>query len=178
MASPSRARSPQHSCALRALSLSHSVLLQTPIEFVLGLAPGDPGYEDVEATVVAEAERLASFDHLHVVKCLGFGVLPGKPPYLIMERALSSLDALVVSDEATGSTTVSRVQLWGLMRDVLDGCAHIHSRSFFLRDVKPDNVLVFPALGGRLIAKIADVGLSKLGVVTATKEAGAVLPSS
>ena len=73
-----------------------------------------------------------------------------EPPWLIMEWMSHDLRSAILEDD----------EIPGTLRQVSSGLAFMHSHCFAHRDLKPENILV-QRVTGRLVAKIADVGLSK-----------------
>lgn len=83
-------------------------------------------------------------------------ILPGRrtlnePPYLIMEWIPRDLRSFSLKDN----------EKQVVLGQISNGLSFMHDNAFAHRDLKPENILIDEYEGG-LVAKIADVGMSKL----------------
>ncbi len=105
-------------------------------------------------------EAILSFHsgrHRNVVEFLGVCL---RPPEMLLAYEYcrrGSLRAFLDSREIICTTT--RVQL---ALDVSEGMEFLHSRKIIHRDLKSDNVLIQEDEDGALVAKVADLGLSRI----------------
>ena len=91
---------------------------------------------------------------LQVVNPAGVPVLANLTfPYVVLERADANLTEILLDRHAVSWTDRLR-----LMRAVVKGVHQMHQRQIVHRDLKADNILLFPR---GVIAKIADLGRSK-----------------
>lgn len=81
--------------------------------------------------------------------------LDAPEPYLILEFSeIGSLQQYVANRRAW-----KQVLRW--IRDIALALGPIHARGDWHRDIKPNNILLFRNLSGRVIAKITDFGLAQ-----------------
>jgi serine/threonine protein kinase len=107
-------------------------------------------------TFLREATILRQLQHPNIVKLLELGS-SGQRLYLATEY----VEAEDWTKLTENCSTEKRIQLaCGLMSQILGALEYAHSRSFVHRDVKPGNVLI-TRNGGKLTAKLADLGLAK-----------------
>lgn len=109
-----------------------------------------------------EARSAAMISHPNVVSIHDFsdGRTAGAPAYIVMELVKgASLRSLL---KRNGRMSVDRAV--ALMRDICAGVGIAHRQGLLHRDLKPDNVIVKPAIheGERETAKVVDFGLAKL----------------
>src|SRR4051812_9469292 len=102
-----------------------------------------------------EAKAISRLHHVHCVSILDFGVYR-KQPYIVMEfvqgRQLSELDM----ETLTPNRAVT------LMREVLLGLQHAHSRGVIHRDLKLTNIMLVEMTGTENLIKILDFGLARI----------------
>jgi serine/threonine-protein kinase len=102
-----------------------------------------------------EAKAISRLHHLHCVSIVDFGVYR-KQPYIVMElvhgRQLTELD----SEMLTPSRAVA------LVRQMLLGLQHAHSRGVIHRDLKLSNVMLVEMTGTENLVKILDFGLARI----------------
>jgi serine/threonine protein kinase len=102
-----------------------------------------------------EAKAISRLHHMHCISILDFGVWR-KQPYIVMEfvqgRQLTELDMATV----TPSRAVT------MMRQILLGLAHAHSRGVIHRDLKLSNVMLVEMTGTEDLVKILDFGLARI----------------
>ena len=118
-----------------------------------------------------EGLLMSTLRHPNIVQ-LGVCVLPNSQlPSLVMERLLTSLHNLLVSDLSFFSLELKCSVLY----DVASGLAYLHERSppIIHRDLSAKNVL----LSSEMVAKIADLGVARnapcvRAAATMTKEPG------
>ena len=111
-----------------------------------------------EAAARFQREAMASgrLDHPNIVGVSDFGVLDGRP-YLVMEA---------LEGESLGTRLErDRHMPWResveIIRQVLHGLGHAHTRGVVHRDIKPDNIFL-TRKDGELVVKILDFGIAKL----------------
>lgn len=96
-------------------------------------------------------------DHKNVVKLIDNGVA-GSIFYFLLEYC----DGGSVYDLMKKRSGVLSVEEAGqIMLQAVEGLAYAHSKHVVHRDLKPQNILLSSASGGRWITKIADMGLAK-----------------
>jgi len=105
-----------------------------------------------------EARAVAALDHPALVRARDFGTLSDGSPYLVMD-ALPGRSV----HEWMHTTKMSWSLIWALVDQVLAGLAHVHARGVLHGDMKPSNVMLDLASGGRgPRAYILDLGLAWL----------------
>lgn len=105
-----------------------------------------------------EARAVAALDHPTLVRARDFGTLADGSPYLVMD-ALPGRSV----HEWMHTTKLSWTLIWSLVNQVLAGLAHVHARGVIHGDMKPSNVMLDLASGGRgPRAYILDLGLAWL----------------
>ncbi len=102
-----------------------------------------------------EAKAISRLHHMHCISILDFGVWR-KQPYIVMEfvqgRQLTELDMAAL----TPNRAVT------LVRQILLGLAHAHSRGVIHRDLKLSNVMLVEMTGTEDLVKILDFGLARV----------------
>ena len=104
---------------------------------------------DVRQRFRREVKNGSKLDHPHIVRHLDFGEFSGEP-FLVMERAVRSWGDVLDTEGPVAAGTVKAI-----LRDALEGLAHIHGEGCIHRDIKPDNLLITNAG----ITVIADLGI-------------------
>jgi eukaryotic-like serine/threonine-protein kinase len=100
-----------------------------------------------------EKDFLASLEHPHIARLYDSGVTNEGRPYLVMEF----VDGLPI-DAYCDDNKLAVKQRLQLFLQVADALAHAHARLIVHRDIKPNNILVTPHGGVRLL----DFGVAKL----------------
>jgi serine/threonine-protein kinase len=107
------------------------------------------------ARFAREAKAISRLHHIHCISILDFGVYK-KQPYIVMEfvqgRQLNELSP----DSVTPSRAVA------MMRQVLLGLQHAHSRGVIHRDLKLSNIMLVEMTGTEDLVKILDFGLARV----------------
>lgn len=104
-------------------------------------------------------------EHRNITKLLGISFDSVKP-ILIVELAHQSFPDLRLFFNSNCNQNLSNVMPFelaaGLISDIADGLAALHSYSVIHADLKPENTLIFPDPGSPIgiVAKIADFGMS------------------
>jgi len=105
-----------------------------------------------------EAKAISRLHHMHCISILDHGVYR-RQPYIVMEfvpgKQLTELDMAAV----TPSRAVA------MMRQILLGLAHAHSRGVIHRDLKLSNVMLVEMTGTEDLVKILDFGLARISGV-------------
>jgi len=104
-----------------------------------------------------EAEVVNQLRHPNIVRVLECGeVSPGRP-YIAMEW----LEGHNLQEELAARGPLSLAETLGLMEDLCLALSAAHGRGIVHRDLKAQNVMVIPRLGGFTV-KVVDFGLVKL----------------
>ncbi len=116
--------------------------------------------EDSQDEVVRferEALILSKLSHANIVQFYAYGTWSGFP-YIAMERLVGdNLHKLLAKNEPLPlPNTIEYVS------QICDGLEHAHAHGIFHRDIKPTNIVLSTAPGGRMTLKIIDFGLAKL----------------
>ncbi len=103
-----------------------------------------------------EAHLQASLDHPHIVRAYGAGVERGAH-YLVMEL----VDGPTLSGLVSERIRIPWAEACSLVAQTAQALAVLHDHGIVHRDIKPGNILVGTGRDGRLVAKLADLGLAK-----------------
>ena len=105
-----------------------------------------------------EAKAISRLHHVNCISILDFGVYR-KQPYIVMEfvqgRQLNELDL----------TTLTPARAVTLLRQVLLGLQHAHSRGVIHRDLKLSNIMLVEMTGTENLVKLLDFGLARISGV-------------
>jgi cytoskeletal protein RodZ len=105
-----------------------------------------------------EAKAISRLHHVHCISILDFGVYR-RQPYIVMEfvqgRQLTEL----------GPETLTPNRAVALVRQVLLGLQHAHSRGVIHRDLKLSNLMLVEMTGTENLVKILDFGLARISGV-------------
>ena len=115
-----------------------------------------------------EALLLETLSHPNVAVCFGSFVEAGSL-YMVLEIADRGDLGQLIQIRHRARQHLSEQEIWGLFTQVCAGIAYMHSKKIIHRDLKPKNVLLYAAPpprsgrghGLRLVAKIADLGVSR-----------------
>ena len=119
-----------------------------------------------------EAVLLATLSHPNVAVCLGSFVERGRF-YMVLEFADRGDLGQLIQLRHRARHHLAESEIWGLFTQICAGVCCIHQQRIIHRDLKPRNVLLYSAppatpdgaTGGRgglrLVAKIADLGVSR-----------------
>jgi serine/threonine protein kinase len=112
--------------------------------------------ERARARFLREARAAARLRHEHVVRVYAVDQTADGLPYLVMEYVAGPTLAAHLRGHRLGPQEVV-----ALLVQVADALAAAHAAGLIHRDVKPGNVLLEPATGGRFTAKLTDFGLAR-----------------
>lgn len=103
-----------------------------------------------------EARAAAKLEHINLVSILNFGITDNNNAYIILEFVDGlSLDRFV---ESNGHLSVA--QSMDILRQVMNGLAHAHSKHISHRDLKTSNIMIYGFGTSSLKAVIIDFGLA------------------
>lgn len=103
-----------------------------------------------------EARACSRLSHLNCVSVIDFGVAFGSP-YLIMEYVHGTLLSTVI---ARGRLAPERAI--AMVRQILAGLRHAHTRGVIHRDLKPGNIILVEMTGAADFVKIMDFGTAQI----------------
>ncbi|HEX4456387.1 MAG TPA: protein kinase [Polyangia bacterium] len=105
-----------------------------------------------------EAKAISRLHHVHCISILDFGVYR-RQPYIVMEfvqgRQLTELDPATMTPHRAVT----------LVRQVLLGLQHAHSRGVIHRDLKLSNMMLVEMTGTENLVKLLDFGLARISGV-------------
>ena len=141
---------------------ARSLLLE--IDVAVKVVPQDAVSSEMIERLLREARAAASLGHPSIVRVYDFGMTEQGEPFLVMELLEGgSLATLLDERQRLPATTAVR-----LMLPVVSALASAHARGIVHRDVKPDNIMLVPGEGDRLVPKLVDFGIVKLQGAGAT----------
>jgi len=128
-----------------ALKILHGQLLRHP-----GMA----------TRMVQEAAILEGLRHPGVVRVFECNLLPDRRPWIAMEL----VEGETLANRLYYATTLPAIEVAGLLADVADVLAAVHSSDVIHRDLKPDNILCTPTNGDYAL-RVLDWGVARLGPI-------------
>ena len=105
-----------------------------------------------------EARLCAKLNHPNIVTVFGYGTVPGKGAYLVMER----LHGVTLRDELRHNGVLSPVVAADWFDQILEGVHAAHECGIVHRDLKPENVLIVRKNDHATRVKLLDFGLAKM----------------
>jgi serine/threonine protein kinase len=104
-----------------------------------------------------EARAAARVESAHVADVLDLGALPSGERYIVMEY----LDGESLQERFRVKRTLTPLELFPIITQLLDGLASVHEAGIIHRDLKPANVFLCRTQPGDFV-KILDLGVCKL----------------
>jgi serine/threonine protein kinase len=142
--------------------LGHDDTLDRPVavKVLSDAIASDPGFL---ARFRREAKVAAGLSHPHLVGIYDYAEADERP-YLVMELA---------PGENLGARLArgARVDCGRLAKELLDAVAHIHGAGILHRDIKPQNIIIAPDGGAKLI----DFGIALPADATSLTQTGLIL---
>jgi tetratricopeptide (TPR) repeat protein len=114
------------------------------------------------ARLLHEAQAAARLNHAHIIAVYDAGEAQGIP-FIVMELVEGRNLRELATADGEGLLSVPRVTQIALQ--LCDALEHAHSQGIVHRDLKPENVLLLEE-DGRLMAKLADLGVARLGLTS------------
>lgn len=125
---------------------------------IIKVTKPDPLGEGSEARRFQEEARLATLvRHPNVAALYDFSLLPDGSFYMVWEF----IDGITLEQWLQRHGPMPADRALGVARQVLSGLSEIHAQGIVHRDLAPDNIMVREGPGGRLQAKIIDLGIAK-----------------
>jgi serine/threonine-protein kinase len=125
---------------------------------IIKVTKPDPLGEGSEARRFQEEARLAALvRHPNVAALHDFSLLPDGSFYMVWEF----IDGITLEQWLRRHGPMPADRALAVARQVLSGLSEIHAQGIVHRDLAPDNIMVREGPGGRLQAKIIDLGIAK-----------------
>ena len=124
------------------------------IKFVRPSALNEPGLQE---RFLREARTAARLKSEHVAKVLDVGKLDSGVPYIVMELLEGCDLAHVVSEHGALSVDVAA----SYVAQACEAVAEAHALGVVHRDIKPQNLFLTTGIGGEVVVKVLDFGVSK-----------------
>jgi serine/threonine protein kinase len=115
-------------------------------------------------TIINEIKKAIVLSHPNIVKYYGIETLVNKNFHGQEEQVQIGVMEYVQEGQMKvflSNHPVPMMELSRLLIDVLEGLKYLHSQGIIHRDIKPQNILLGRDKQNKLIAKIADFGISK-----------------
>jgi serine/threonine protein kinase/HAMP domain-containing protein len=126
------------------------------------------GHEEVIRRFIDEARAVNHIRHGSIVDIFAFGILPDGRHYFVMEW----VEGEPLSSRLARGALPMRAIL-SILDSVCDALWAAHQRGIIHRDIKPDNIVVMEQRD-RVITKLLDFGVAKLGEQQRNEEQGRV----
>ena|GEM_PF-1323479 len=105
-----------------------------------------------------EARAASSIEHPGIVEVLDLDLLPGGPPFLVMEL----LDGETLASFVEKKQRLTQAEALEIFDQLLEALEAAHERGIVHRDLKPDNIFLLPpSHSGKRVVKILDFGISQ-----------------
>jgi serine/threonine-protein kinase len=119
---------------------------------------------------IQEARAAAAISHPGVVQITDFGVLSSGQPYFVMELLSGrSLSRLMAQERP-----LPLDRLVSIVEQLVDALEAAHAVNVIHRDLKPDNIHVFPDSTRKDVVKVLDFGLARVAGATRLTKQGFV----
>lgn len=115
-------------------------------------------------TIINEIKRAIILAHPNIVKYYGVETLSSQNFHGQHEEVQIGVMEYVQEGQLKtylNANSIGKDELKKLLMDILKGLHYLHNEGIIHRDIKPQNILLGRDKQGRLIAKIADFGISK-----------------
>ncbi|MFY7651184.1 MAG: protein kinase domain-containing protein [Chitinophagaceae bacterium] len=115
-------------------------------------------------TIINEIKRAILLSHPNIVKYYGIETLVNRNYHGQEEEVQIGIMEFVQEGQIKtymSNNAITKDELKKLFIDLLEGLKYLHSEGIIHRDIKPQNILLGRDKQKRLVAKIADFGISK-----------------
>ncbi|CAN5183369.1 hypothetical protein BH09BAC2_BH09BAC2_12610 [soil metagenome] len=119
---------------------------------------------DNKYNVINEIKKAIKFAHPNIVRYYGVESLVGRNVHGQEEDIQIGIMEYIQEGQMKtflNKNPVDKTELKKLLIDILEGLKYLHSQDIIHRDIKPQNILLGRDKQNKLIAKIADFGISK-----------------
>jgi serine/threonine protein kinase len=125
---------------------------------IIKVTKPDPLGEGPEPRRFQEEARIATLvRHPNVAALYDFSRLPDGSYYMVWEF----IDGVTLEEWLRRYGALPAPRALDVAQQVLGGLAEIHAQGIVHRDLSPDNIMLRELPGGRLVAKIIDLGIAK-----------------
>ena len=117
----------------------------------------------------AESRAIAMLQHQNIVSVYDVSGEKSKTEYIVMEM----LDGITLKQYMEKRKKLSAGEVVYIVKQILEGLEHAHSRGIVHRDIKPQNIMILKTQGSGNV-KITDFGIASLTDKTSTLENEAI----
>ena len=112
--------------------------------------------------IIGEINRMDDLVHPNVIRHYDATIIESKSVIGELERIQVGIMEYANAGDLTDILKAkSKILIQKMISDILDGLKYLHDNGIIHRDLKPKNILLAHPEGGKLMAKIADFGISK-----------------